>query len=323
MKPKNGGVNLLVTSISRKVPIIKALRKALVKLSFQGVITGADMDPFCAARYFTDSFWKMPPLDQLGFDDLKNFCLENKVTHVIPTRDGELPFFARYREALAGWGTSVMVAPEEAVGICLDKLQFAAHLLAIGYPAIKTTEDLEQLPGRSFVVKERFGSGSRNIGLDLNTERALEKAKTMARPVFQEFIEGREVSADLYVDRSGRTRGVVLRTRDLVVAGESQVSTTFRKPDLEEMLSYLAEKLKAYGHLVVQLIIDANDNFHIIECNCRFGGASVLSLEMGLDSFAWFLAESTGKDLSAYPFRRRGGEKRLVRYPEDLFLPAD
>ena len=44
-----------------------------------------------------------------------------------------------------------------------------------------------------------------------------------------------------------------------------------------------------------------------------------MSIAAGLESFYWFLLETGGADLDAYPFQRRG-EKRLVRYPADLIF---
>src|SRR5690606_31781337 len=103
-----------------------------------------------------------------------------------------------------------------------------------------------------------------------------------------------------------------------VVHGESQVTATFRDSKLEMLCAAFAEKLGIYGHAVMQIMIDAAGEYHIIECNARLGGASRLSLEMGLDSIYWFLLESQGVDLDEYPFSRSAVEKRLIRYAEDV-----
>ncbi|MNC49272.1 carbamoyl phosphate synthase-like protein [compost metagenome] len=70
--------------------------------------------------------------------------------------------------------------------------------------------------------------------------------------------------------------------------------------------------------MIFQVIIDHAGEYHFIECNTRFGGASRLSVEAGLDSFYWFLLEAEGNDLAEYPFVRSAQEKRLIRYAEDL-----
>ena len=65
---------------------------------------------------------------------------------------------------------------------------------------------------------------------------------------------------------------------------------------------------------------DDENNFNILECNNRFGGASSLSLEVGLDTFYWFLLEVNGADLNQYPFIRSKIQKKQIRYPENLIL---
>ena len=54
--------------------------------------------------------------------------------------------------------------------------------------------------------------------------------------------------------------------------------------------------------------------------DARFGGASTLSLAMGLDSFYWFIQESRGVPSEQLPFHRSENEKMLIRHAEDLIL---
>lgn len=312
-------MNILVTSISRKVPLLLAVKAAGRKLGREVTVTGADLDPACPGQYFTDSFWLMPPLEQLTVEKFLGGCQERGITHVIPTRDGELLYFARNRHYLAGHGIWVLVSAPGAVETCLDKLEFCRRLSRAGFPVIPTAERISEVNSDRLVVKERYGSGGKQIGLNLTREEAARHAAGLSAPVFQPYIQGEEISADLYVDRQGRTKGVILRTRDLVVNGEAQVSTTFRDPRLEELCAALAGELGLYGHAVFQFFRDEEGAYHLIEANPRFGGASTLSIAAGLESFYWFLLETIGGDLDAHLFQRRG-EKRLVRYPADLIF---
>lgn len=312
-------MNILVTSISRKIPLLKAVRDAGRKLGGEAAVTGADLDPDCTGRYFVDFFWAMPPLSQLGTEEFVQICRKRGITHIIPTRDGELLYFARNRDKFVRHGIQVLISAPEPVGVCLDKLTFYRRLSRAGFPVIPTADRITEIKGQSLVVKERYGAGGKKIGLNLTRKEAAKHAAGLSDPVFQPYIRGREVSADLYVDRQGRTKGVILRTRDLVVNGEAQITTTFQEPQLEEVCAALAGELNLYGHAVLQLFLDDKGDCLIIEVNPRFGGASTLSVSAGLKSFYWFFLESTGRDLSKYPFSR-SGEKKLVRYPADLIL---
>ena len=60
---------------------------------------------------------------------------------------------------------------------------------------------------------------------------------------------------DGYVDRAGTVHGLVARTRDLVVHGESQITTTLPDPAWLARLTPIVEKLGLYGPLVLQAML--------------------------------------------------------------------
>lgn len=315
-RTNNTRKNVLVTSISKKIPLLKAVRAALKRFAPSAKLIGADSNPGCPGRFFVDRFWQMPRLGDLSVKDLIEFCESEGIGVIFPTRDGELAFFAQHQAVLRNHGIAVMISRPEAVEACTDKLLF--YKTMNHFPIIPTSENPDDIKAGRFVVKERFGAGSAQIGLNLEKAEAIAHAAKPSRAIFQPYIGGKEASVDLYVDLSGKVKGCVARMRDVVVNGESQITTTFRDSALETLCSRAAESLGLYGHVLFQVIIDQKGDFHIIECNCRFGGASTLSIAAGLDSFYWFLLEAAGEDLN--PFVRSDGEKQLIRYPEDLIL---
>jgi carbamoyl-phosphate synthase large subunit len=313
---------VLVSSVSKKVPLIASLREAAARIGRLLAIVGADSDEMCIARHFTDSFWKMPRLDELTVSQLVEACKERGVIAIIPTRDGELAYYARHRTELEAAGIAVMVSGEEAIKRCTDKLLFYRSLVSRGFPVVPTAVQAEEVPVDRLVVKERYGAGARKITLNVTREQAVAHAATLEQPIFQPFIPGWEVSADLYVTKSGNCKGVVLRRREKVENGESQVTSTFRDERLEHLSAKLARELRLYGHAVVQWIIDDAGQPHLLECNARVGGASRLSWAVGLRSLDWFLAEAMGQDADAMPYHRLNREMRMVRYPEDYIYES-
>lgn len=315
--PKN---NILVTSISKKVPLIKAVKKAAKKFKKDCVIFGGDSNANIVGKYFVDYFWLMPRIDELKTETLIDYCNQNYIAYIIPTRDGELPFFAQNASVLKENGISVMISPYNVVQFCLDKYKFFEVLNSLNYPVIRTVYDIEQLFCDSYVVKERYGAGSRNIILNCSRQELIKHAATLDKAIFQPYVNGDEISVDLYVGKDGICKGVIARTRELVVDGESQITRTIHNEKLENMCAEIAEKMGIYGHAVFQVLLDEQDIFHIIECNNRFGGASSLSLEAGLDSFYWFLMESYGHSISSELFVSSPEGITQVRYAEDLII---
>lgn len=317
---KTKEANVLLTSASRKVPLLQALKKAMQKVGSYSKLIAADSDESCLARYFADDFWHMPSLDRMTDDKLIHELKARNVKVVVPSRDGELIFWSTRKEWLGQHGIQVMVSDLTAVEYCLDKLKFYEFCCKNDIPAIMTTDQLENLDAERYVVKDRYGAGSQNIGINLTRTEVQQHAVKLKQPIFQSYIEGREYSIDVYVDRTGRSKGLVCRSRDQIVNGESQITTIIHDERLEKLCGQYVTKLQLYGHVVLQLIIDMQQKVHLIECNSRFGGASTLGLAAGVDSFFWFLLEASGQDISPYPFLKTNRTLCQVRYLADVVL---
>ncbi len=312
-------LNVLVTSVSRKIPLLKAVRAAMTKAGYSGRLIGADSNQQCLARYFVDDFWSMPPLEKLKDQKLLGELNLRKVKCIIPSRDGELLFWSERKQWLRKHGIEVMVSDPKSIGNCLDKLLFYTAGKGMELPVITTSDKIDDINADTLVVKDRFGAGARNIRLNLSREKALQYAALLKTPIFQPYLQGKEYSVDAYITRSGQIKGVICRTRDIVIDGESQVTSTIFDQFLENKCVEYMKKLNLYGHIIIQLL-HAADGIHIIECNPRFGGASTLSVTAGLDSFYWFLLETVDEEIEKYPFSKATIPLKQVRYPCDLLI---
>lgn len=311
---------VLITSLSKKVPLIESVKQAAHKWR-ASLIYGCDSQTECVGRYSVDVFWHCPPLYQLTPEAVIAYCQKHRIRAIIPTRDADLEFYAKHLESFNRRGICVMVSSLDTIRTCLDKKAFAEALAAQGFPVIPTALLLDELKASAYVVKERYGAGSIHIGLNLSREAVEQHSRLLKEPVFQPYIEGKEWSVDLYRDREGAIIGTVARRRDMVVNGESQVTTTAHYPKLEALCQKMAEFLNIYGHAVFQVIEDSQENFHVVECNARFGGASTASVAVGLESFYWFLLECDGRKLDKQIFFRQSGDIRQIRYAADRILP--
>jgi predicted ATP-grasp superfamily ATP-dependent carboligase/RimJ/RimL family protein N-acetyltransferase len=314
--------NILVTSISRKVPLLNSLKTASRKINSQIKIIGADSNMQCIGKHFCDSFWEMPPLNSLRPTDIIEYCKENQINALIPSRDQELLFFALNKTLFNESGICVMISENSVVNNCLDKLVFFQWLSSFGFPTIPTFSSTNLSSNHNWVVKERFGAGSTKMALNVSAREAAEYSLQLENPIFQPFIEGKEYSIDAYISTSGKVKGIICRSRDLVISGESQISTTLRHPEMEKLVEGILKKIQFYGHVIFQFLIDSENTIHIIECNPRFGGASTLSVECGLDSFYWFLLESIGQNIDNLPFNRSVKEKKQIRSLSDQIQPV-
>ena len=317
----NKSNNILITSISSKIPLLESVKHAAKKINSNLEVYGGDSNKDCIGADFCDNFWVMPIIEELSIEKFISYCKENSITYIIPTRDGELKYFSKNKEKLATENIAVMVSEYETINFCLDKLKFYLDSKHTQIPIIPTSNNIEEIESQFYVVKEQFGAGSAQIGIKLNKNEAIIHATKLQNPIFQPFIEGREVSIDMYITKNENLKGIVMRNRDIVVNGESVITTTFYDNKLEKICKDFVALKSFYGHIIIQTIIDTDNNYHIIECNSRFGGASTLSIAVGLDSFYWFFLETNNVDISDYLFYNNTELKiKQIRYPKDKIL---
>ena len=311
--------NVLVTSASCKVPLVRAMQKAGRKLDPKiGVIAG-DLDASALTGHVADAFWAMPHTVDAELPNLLKGCQERGIGTIFPTRDGELAFWSQARSAFAREGIEIIISDLDAINRCLDKLAFAKFGQVAGLPMIVAATDAKAVGSGPYVVKERFGAGSRGIGLNLDLSMALSHAKGLEEPIFQPFVTGPEISIDGWISAKGVVTGVVLRRRDVVVLGESQVTTTFRDLELEAQAVRALGELGLRGPVVMQAILSPDFGLRIIECNARFGGASTAAIAAGLDMFYWSLAERYKPNFVPHLDRSRC-EVCQVRVPSDIVI---
>jgi carbamoyl-phosphate synthase large subunit len=310
--------NFLISSASRKVPLIRAAQTALRKIHTQGKVIAGDASSNALSRYVADEFWLMPQTRDENVNSIIQGCKERSIKFILPTRDGELLFWSKHAEQFAKENIIVFVSPSDSIAICVDKLKFGEFGEANNLSIIKTSHSIDDILSDYYVVKEQFGSGARSIGLNLTKDQACVHAKKLENPIFQPHVTGVEISADAWLDQAGSVKGMILRRRDIVLSGESQVTTTFKNASIEKVIKNLLSPLKLRGHVVVQAIISSDDKLNIIECNARFGGASTTSIAAGLDSLYWSMIEAFGDDINDYPFHRTPGDLYQVRVPQDL-----
>jgi len=266
-----------------------------------------------------DEFILLQPDADLEFSRFRDQCLEKQVRWIIPTRDGELERLAIWSPGLLEAGIATLISPVGTVRACLDKLEFSRRLE--GHPGfLPTLTRLDTSVASRWVVKDRYGSGSRGVGLNLLAAEAEEAAGRLAHPIFQPYVGGPEYSIDVYVGSQGVPWGCVVRSRDMVRHGESQVSTVVEDPRLEKLVMDAALLLGVRGHAVFQAIKASRGEFRLVECNCRLGGASTLSMAAGMDSPAWFFMETQNRDFLPEAFVRGKPGLRLIRYSEDRFV---
>ena len=288
---------ILFSSLSAKISLCEKVLQSARRFDKQSRVIGVDCDPNCPAASRVKEFALIPPLEEMDLETLTNYCLGLGVTHVVPTRDEELGYWSARSNHLKQKGIQVMVSSESAVKTCQDKLLFSRSLESSAIPPIDSSDELSRLSCDFFAVKERSGSASKSIGLNLVAQEALEHAKGLDRPIFQPMVQGREFSAETWINSSGKCHGMLLRWRTKIIDGEAHETETFENQEWQKLLISTFEAIPGLsGHALAQVIVDPEQSLHLIEINPRLGGASPLALAAGLNSIEWFLLQSDKRE---------------------------
>lgn len=314
-------MNVLITSASRKVSLVRAFQSALARRG-GGSVVAVDTSPFAPSLYLADRHFLVPPsIDPQFIDQIAELCQRESVDLIVPTRDEELPIFAAARLRLEQQGCRVLVPSAESVRICQDKLAFVefCHTHQFETPRVYQANQCSHAEFPLF-VKPRFGKGAQGARR-VNREAELrEAASDPENWLMQEFVDCPEYTVDLLADFEGRVISAVPRLRQLVVAGESYVSRTVNEPVLIAESGRLATELHLVGHNTIQCFWDGKQ-VKFIEVNPRFGGAAALGIAAGVDTPALLLRLLEGEAIPA-----RLGEFQsdliMMRFTDDLFLQA-
>jgi carbamoyl-phosphate synthase large subunit len=288
---------ILFSSLSAKISLYEKVLQSARRFDKQARVIGVDCNPNCPAARRVEEFAPIPPLKEMDLDNLTKYCQKLSVTHVIPTRDDELGFWSAKSNQLKQNGIQVMISSKSAIETCQDKLFFSRTLEGLAIPPIPTSDNLSALSGHHFAIKERLGSASKSIGLNLVAGEAMKHAERLKQPIFQPMTQGREFSAESWINLSGQCQGILLRWRSKIVDGEAHESEIFEHSEWEKSMRDTFEAICGLsGHVLGQVIVDPKQNLHLVEINPRLGGASPLALAAGLHSIEWFLLQSAGRE---------------------------
>jgi carbamoyl-phosphate synthase large subunit len=317
-------MNVLITSASRKVALVRAFKDALRRVLPEGLVIAADINPYAPALYEADAGYIVPRSDDPGFlNYLVDFCLKREVKLVIPTRDEELLFFAEHNDVFVQRGIRVMIGSREVVAGCLDKRSFLQFCSQHGFafPKLWPPRDWQNPAIYPVFVRPRSGKGSqgsRKIDSTFELDALINNPK---EALVQEYIDQPEYTVDLFADFHGKIISVVPRKRLYVWGGESFVTITDRNPQIIQETMRLAETLGLVGHNTIQCFFRGGKPL-FIEINPRFGGAVHLSIRAGADSPSFLLRIMLGEDIEPC-VGQFTDQLAMSRYVEDTFLLPD
>jgi len=314
-------VNVLFTSVGRRVELIKAWKKAYVDLDIDGEIIGTDIDPLAPASDFVDSFYIVPQSKHEDFiPTIQEICIENNINLLFPLNDNDLLPLSSGKTILEKNEIIVVVSQMKSIDTTVDKWSTYQFFKNVG---IKTPEtwiandnNKSDFP---LLIKPRNGSAGKDV-IKVNDQRELEfYIPRIEKPIIQEFINGPEITTDVICDFKGSIIGIVNRERLEVRCGEVAKGRTIYNKNIIKDCEKIVGNLNIVGPITVQCILEGNDAY-FIEINARYGGGAPLGFAAGVQSPHWYLSIVSGIELDLPSIGSYKQNLYLSRYDNSIFI---
>lgn len=292
-------VNILLTSVGRRVELVQAFRQAYRELNIGGNIIGSDINPLAPALQIVDKPYIVPPNASDDYiDALLTICLKEEINLIFPLIDPDIPRLSQARELLEGTAAKLVVVTERAVEIASDKWRTYQFFSDLGIPTPRTWLPGQVPHGVTFplFIKPRFGSASQDTFKIRNKSELDFFSGYVQNPIIQEYLPGSEVTNDILCNLDGNVLSVVSRQRLEVRGGEVVKGVTMYDATITSHCVTIAQQLPAIGPVTIQCITkDAMPFF--TEINARFGGGVPLSIAAGVNGPKILLALFAGVEI--------------------------
>lgn len=317
-------MNVLLTSVGRRVSLVRAFRKEIAAYAPGGRLLAADVSSLSAGFHDADAGFLVPPCtDPSYIPQLLDLVHRERVRVVVPLIDTELGILSRHRDVFLREGCHVMVSDTEQVLLTRDKARSAQRFRELGFeaPRVVTADQLRDPDALRYPLFLKPTGGSSSIGA-VRIEGPAELRYHVARtdsPVVQSFEEGEEFTLDVFCDLRGTVRCAVPRKRLEVRAGEVSKGITVKDRRMMGAASRLVTALGGCrGCVTLQCFRQAGERFVFFEANLRFGGGYPLAHAAGANFPGWILRMVAGEEIPTFD----GWEDNLLmlRFDEAVFV---
>lgn len=294
-------MNILILSAGTRNKIVQYFVKTL---NGTGKIIAADMSNLAPAIYEADKYYIVPRMTAPEYlDVVLDICIKEKITGVLSLIDPELSLLAENRENFEAIGTTVIGSSYGLCEMSLDKFQMYNWLETHGYRCAKSYMDKDAFfadVGAGLItypvfVKPARGSASISISKVYDRETVELLFDHEEGLMIQEFLDGQEIGADVYIDMvSHEVVSIFTKKKLKMRAGETDKAVSFKDEKLFALIERFVKDAGYNGQIDID-IFDINGEYYISEVNPRFGGGYPHAFESGADHMKLIVNNLKGK----------------------------
>lgn len=309
-------MNILITSAGTRNKVVQYFKNEFREI---GKVIATDMNDLAPAIYEADNYYLVPRIDAPNYiDKLLEICKKEKIDCLFALIDPELSLIAKNKDRFLEIGVKPLISNYDAVELAFDKYAMFKYLNSNGYKCAKSYidkaefyKDLES--GKiSFpvFVKPYKGSASININKVSSKEEINTLFDVYDDLLIQEFLDGQEIGADVYVDPiSKKVVSIFTKEKIKMRAGETDKARSFKDEKLFDLITDLVEKI-GYEYMIDMDIFKVGNDYYISEINPRFGGGYPHAYECGINFPRLIINSMNGKK----------NKNEIGNYEENIYM---
>lgn len=294
-------MNILILSAGTRNKIVQYFVR---ELNGDGKVIATDMSELAPALYEADKYYIVPKMtDPSYLDVILKICVDEKIAGVLSLIDPELSLLAENKHKFAEVGTTVIGSSYELCELSLDKFQMYNWLKEHDYSCAKSYMDKEKFYSdinKGFIsypvfVKPARGSASIAISKAYDKETVETLFAHDDGLMIQEFLDGQEIGADVYIDMiSSEVVSIFTKKKLKMRAGETDKAVSFKDGKLFDLIKKFVFDAGFRGQIDID-IFDIGGEYYISEVNPRFGGGYPHAYESGANHIKLILNNLKGK----------------------------
>lgn len=294
-------MNILILSAGTRNKIVQYFVKTL---NGTGKVIATDMSNLAPAIYEADKYYIVPKMTAPEYlDVVLDICKKEEITGVLSLIDPELSLLAENREKFEAIGTTVIGSSYKLCEMSLDKFQMYSWLKTHGYRCAKSYMDKDAFFADvdagvityPVFVKPARGSASISISKVYDRETVELLFAHEDGLMIQEFLDGQEIGADVYIDMvSHEVVSIFTKKKLKMRAGETDKAVSFQDEKLFALIERFVKDAGYSGQIDID-IFDVNGEYYISEVNPRFGGGYPHAFESGADHMKLIVNNLEGK----------------------------
>jgi carbamoyl-phosphate synthase large subunit len=312
-------LKVLFLAANWRVSLVKAFQDAKTQCETPFQLIAVDSDALAPALQVADRSHSLPLFsDSSCLESLLTICRTQAIDAIIPLTNKAIDFLNTHRDELSGGNRRLFIQESSTIEICHDKWNLWKFMELEGFNSPKTFLLAESDPPDIFplIAKERCGEGGKNQSL-IENQRDLDYCMDKyPHHIYQELIQGREFSVDLFADTKGVPQLIVPRERLSVRGGEVMTSRIDMNESIIDSVETLSRRLSLTGPCTLQGILNENETFLFTDLNLRFGSGSVHTIAAGGNIPLMIYQEMVGQSFSKPSIQ---DQSVMTRYPESIF----